>query len=185
MTALGMNLSDGCITAMRRLATAVIGFSIAVVASGCSYFDSGESATRFDDVDCDTSDFPRIVQQPMSAIVDEGDFARFTVAAIGRDPFSFSWHVRDVTGVETGVFVGGISFDGPTLVVGPTQLSDSGNRYRVIVSNHCRRLVDSSSALLTVVASSPRIDTQPASITVTEGQTATFSVVAGGSRPLA
>lgn len=37
---------------------------------------------------------------------------------------------------------------------------------------------------LEVVSSAPRIDTMPADVTVNEGQTAAFSVAAGGTRPL-
>src|SRR5207245_7381997 len=66
-----------------------------------------------------------------------------------------------------------------------TTTADSGSTFRVVVTNTAG-MVTSSAATLTVSATvvAPSITTQPASQTVTTGQTATFSVTATGTAPL-
>src|SRR5207245_1716613 len=63
--------------------------------------------------------------------------------------------------------------------------SDSGSTFRVAVSNSAGT-VTSAVATLTVnaVTVPPSITTQPASQTVTAGQTASFSVAVTGTAPL-
>jgi len=66
-----------------------------------------------------------------------------------------------------------------------TTTADSGATFVVVVSNSAGTAT-SNAATLTVNAApvAPSITTQPANQTVTAGQTATFSVVAGGTAPL-
>src|SRR6202008_1868460 len=66
-----------------------------------------------------------------------------------------------------------------------TTTSDNGVQFVVIVSNSAGS-VTSNAATLTVNAAAvpPTITAQPASQTVTAGQTATFTVVAAGTAPL-
>lgn len=166
--------------ALRRVCAAAVAL-VTLLAVGCGP-DSG-SATRFDDADCNSADLPRIVRQPMNATVDEGGTAEFTVAVLGLAPIEYRWTVRDRAGNEIE------SIRRPSVIVDPAPLSDNGNTYQVFVSNDCTLSrggfgEESARARLTVVASAPRIDTQPSSATVNEGQVATFAVVAGGSRPL-
>src|SRR5436190_14187100 len=63
--------------------------------------------------------------------------------------------------------------------------SDSGAQFTVVVSNAASS-VTSNAAALTVNAAlvAPTITTQPASQTVSVGQTATFTVTATGTAPL-
>src|SRR5207245_10132641 len=63
-----------------------------------------------------------------------------------------------------------------------TTSSDNGAQFTVVVSNSAGS-VTSSVATLTVVVP-PSITNQPASQTITAGQTATFSVTASGTAPL-
>src|SRR5207247_4802917 len=67
-----------------------------------------------------------------------------------------------------------------------TTTSDSGSTFKVVVTNTAGT-VTSASATLTVNAApvAPTITTQPANQTVTAGQTATFTVTAAGTAPLA
>ncbi len=66
-----------------------------------------------------------------------------------------------------------------------TTTVDSGSTFRVVVSNTAGTAT-SGAATLTVNAAAvaPTITTPPANQTVTAGQTASFSVVAGGTAPL-
>src|SRR5207245_3426872 len=66
-----------------------------------------------------------------------------------------------------------------------TASAENGLEFAVVVSNTAGN-VTSNAATLTVSAAAvaPSIATQPASQTVTAGQTATFTVVASGTAPL-
>src|SRR5207253_6083338 len=66
-----------------------------------------------------------------------------------------------------------------------TTASDNGDQFTVVVSNAVGS-VTSNAAALTVSAAlvAPTITTQPASQTVSTGQTATFTVTATGTAPL-
>src|SRR5207245_2676108 len=66
-----------------------------------------------------------------------------------------------------------------------TTTADNGATFQVVVSNSAGSKT-SAAATLTVNAAAvaPTITTQPASQTVTAGQTVTFSVVANGTAPL-
>jgi hypothetical protein len=72
-----------------------------------------------------------------------------------------------------------------TYTTAATASSDNGAKIQVMVSNS-KGSAPSSIATLTVDAAptKPTITTQPANATVTDGQTATFTVVATGSAPL-
>jgi len=119
---------------------------------------------------------PSITTQPTAQAVNEGDTATFTVEAGGSTPLTYQWH-------KNGSAVLGAT--GKTLLVVSTA-ADDGAMFSVTVSNTAGS-VDSDSARLSVMAAAvaPTIVTQPANQTVTAGQTATFSVAASGSAPLA
>ena len=119
---------------------------------------------------------PSITTQPTSHTVTAGQTASFSVAATGTAPLSYQWQKN------------GASIAGATLSIYTTPAattSDSGSTFAVVVTNTAGT-VTSSAATLTVNAApvAPSIATQPASQTVTAGQTATFTVVAGGTAPL-
>src|SRR5258705_4271263 len=67
-----------------------------------------------------------------------------------------------------------------------TAASDSGETVSVVVTNTAGT-VTSAAATLTVIPApvAPTITTQPTNQTVTAGQTATFTVIATGTAPLA
>ena len=160
------------------LTTAAVFFVIA--AAGCSNSDES-SLTRFDDADCDTVDLARIVTDPSNVTVDEGQDARFQVTALGMLPLRYAWLAKDSAFNDIEISQ---TRDEPQLTITGVTLADNGNRYEVTVSNACGRSATSARARLTVLASQPRIDSQPADISVNEGLTATFTVAASGSRPL-
>ncbi|HTQ58885.1 MAG TPA: choice-of-anchor D domain-containing protein [Candidatus Solibacter sp.] len=119
---------------------------------------------------------PTITTQPVNQTVTAGQTATFTVVAGGTAPLSYQWQ-------KNGVNIAGAT--GSNYTTPATATTDSGSTFDVIVSNTAGT-VTSSAATLTVNASvvAPTITTQPVNQTVTAGQTATFTVVAGGTAPL-
>src|SRR5712664_2586567 len=119
---------------------------------------------------------PAITMQPASQTVTAGQTASFSVAATGTAPLSYQWR-------KNSLAIGGAtssSYTTPT-----TTSSDNGAQFTVKVSNTAGS-VTSSAATVTVNAApvAPSITTQPASQTVTAGQTPSFSVAATGTVPL-
>lgn len=113
---------------------------------------------------------PIITTQPLDQEVNEGTTATLSVAASGKTPLTYQWKRggADVAGATQA------SYTTPAL-----SPDDDGVQYTVLVSNsHGSRL---SAAATLRVKRRPTITTQPVSVTVTEGQTATFTVVASGA----
>jgi len=119
-----------------------------------------------------------IVTPPASTSVQAGETASFSVVAVGGEPLSYQWQRN---GVE---IAGATSRD---CVTPALQLSDSGALYRVVVTG-AAGAVTSSAATLTVtpqVPTPPAITAHPASTSVGVGISASFSVGASGTPPLA
>jgi hypothetical protein len=118
---------------------------------------------------------PVITGQPANATVAVGQPATFTVAAAGTAPLSYQW-------TKNGMNVGTNS---ATYTTAATASSDNGAKIQAMVSNS-KGSAPSSIVTLTVDAAptKPSITTQPMNVTVTVGQTATFTVVATGTAPL-
>ena len=119
---------------------------------------------------------PSITTQPASQTVTAGQSATFTVAVTGTAPLSYQWQ-------KNGANITGATSSSYTTPV--TTTADNGSTFNVVVSN-AAGTVTSAAATLTVNAAAvaPTITTQPASQTVTAGQTATFTVAATGTAPL-
>jgi len=119
---------------------------------------------------------PTITTQPAGQTVTAGQTATFAVVASGTAPLSYQWQ-------KNGVNIVGATAASYTTPA--TTTSDSGSTFSVVVSNTAGT-VTSSTATLTVNPAPvlPTITTQPASQTVTAGQTATFTVAASGAAPL-
>ena len=119
---------------------------------------------------------PTITTQPANQTVTAGQTATFTVVAAGAAPLTYQWQKNgaNLTGATSA------SYTTPA-----TTTADSGSTFRVVVAN-TPGTVTSAAATLTVTAAAvaPTITTPPANQTVTAGQTATFTVVAGGTAPL-
>jgi hypothetical protein len=115
---------------------------------------------------------PGVETQPAAQSVQAGQTATFAVVATGTAPLSYQWQKN------TAPIAGATSANYTTP---PTTTSDNGSQFTVVVSNSAGATT-SKVALLTVTSVS--ITSQPASQTVSVGQTATFSVVASGTGPL-
>jgi len=119
---------------------------------------------------------PTITTPPANQTVTAGQTATFAVVAAGTAPLSYQWQ-------KNGANIAGAT--GASYTTPVTTTADSGSTFAVVVSNTAGT-VSSAAATLTVSAApvAPTIVTQPASQTVTAGQTATFTVVAAGTAPL-
>ena len=119
---------------------------------------------------------PAIITQPLSQTITEGQTATFTITAEGNEPLSYQWQKdgTDISGANSS-----------TYTTPATTLDDNGATFVCVVTNDQGNIA-SDTAILTVEAAPvpPAITTQPLSQTVTEGQTATFSIVAEGTEPL-
>jgi DNA-binding beta-propeller fold protein YncE len=122
---------------------------------------------------------PAITMQPADQTVTAPATATFNVTATGTTP-SYQWQFSTDAGVTFGPVAGGP--DAPSLAVTNTTVAESGQRYRVVVSNSVGS-VTSSSALLTVLAApiAPAFTTQPLSQTILAGAAVNFTVVATGT----
>jgi parallel beta-helix repeat protein len=119
---------------------------------------------------------PSVTTDPADIAVDEGQTAMFIVVATGEGTLTYQWQ-------KNGVDVtGGTGATTDTYTTPATVMADDGAVFHCIVSNAGGN-TPSNTATLTVDMLPPVIDTDPASITAVEGQTATFTVVATGSGP--
>jgi len=116
---------------------------------------------------------PTITSQPSDQRIIEGGTATFSVTASGALPLSYQWNFNgtNLVGATNAI-----------LTLTNVQPSQTGN-YTVLVTNMFGSIL-SSNAMLTV-GISPTIATQPAGLTVPVNGTATFSITAGGTEPLA
>ena len=117
---------------------------------------------------------PSITAQPSSRTVSAGQTATFSVTATGTGPLTYQWQ-------RSGITIGGANFASYTTPA--TVSSDSGAQFTVTVTNGFGTVTSNAATLTVNVA--PTISTQPASQTVSVGQSATFSVTASGTGTLA
>ena len=117
---------------------------------------------------------PAITSQPANQTVNLGASAIFSVTASGGASLSYEWR-RNGTDIAGGTAA---SYTTP-----PATAADNGSTYQVVVSNSAGSTT-SNAATLTVNLP-PSITVQPANQTVAAGATATFSVTASGTAPLA
>ena len=122
---------------------------------------------------------PTIGTQPANQSVVAGKTATFTVTATGSDgggPLTYQWQ-------KNGTDISGATLS--TYTTPAIAIADSGAQYSVVVGNSAAKVTSSKATLtVTLAAVAPAITTQPMAQTVTEGQTATFSVMATGTAPL-
>lgn len=120
---------------------------------------------------------PTFTLQPVDVILTEGQNGQFLVAVSGTPTPTLEWQVSVNGGTWAGFGLTTPVYD----VVGAT-VADSGRRYRVAASNSAGTAY-SNAATLTVNAAAvaPAFTTQPASVTITAGQDAQFTVAASGT----
>lgn len=111
---------------------------------------------------------PSITAQPQNVTVTNGADATFAVTAAGTAPLSYRWY-KGSAGIQAAT--------GSSYTVSAASTNDIGG-YSVVITN-ASGSVTSSVATLTVLVP-PVILTQPLSVTVTNGASANFTVVATG-----
>ena len=149
----------------KRLFPALATGFMAIVLTACGGGTSGGQGV--------TPTGPTITSQPGSQSVATGETATFKVVATGSGTFSYQWKKNgtNITGATSS------SYTTPAI-----SSADNGAQYSVSISN-AEGQVTSNTATLTVsgAAVAPTISSQPAAQSVTEGQSATFSVTASGT----
>lgn len=122
---------------------------------------------------------PAFTAQPASATVVAPNTATFSAVATGTPGPTLQWQLSTNAGTSFADIVGATatSYTTPATVTG-----DGGKQYRVIATNGSGATT-STVATLTVNAATvaPAFTTQPASITITAGQNAQFTVAASGA----
>src|SRR5207237_6512584 len=111
---------------------------------------------------------PTITRQPASQTVSVGQTATFTVTAAGTAPLRYQWQ-------KNGTAIGGATAASYTTPA--TTAADNGDQFTVVVSNAAGSGTSNAAALTAVTLPvAPTTTTQPASQTISTGQTATFRV---------
>lgn len=150
---------------------------IAVVAlvSGMSMLLSACGSTGSSNGNPGTTLAPTISTPPANQSVAAGQTATFNVMATGTAPLTYQWKKN---GTDVGT-------NSDSYTTPPTTAADDGAKIIVTVSNSAGSMTSGAATLtVTSTAVAPTITTQPASLTVTTGQPATFTVAASGTAPL-
>ncbi len=120
---------------------------------------------------------PAIETQPVSATVQEGGTATFTVKA-GGTGLSYQWQYRTSS---SGSWKNATAEGNKTATLKvPATAGRSGNQYRCHITN-AGGTVNSKAVTLTVTLNKPAITTQPKSVSAAAGNTVSFTVKASGS----
>lgn len=168
----GGNISGGTGSSYQTPATTSVddGATFSVVVSNSAGSATSNNAT----LTLQAAVAPAITSQPANKTVLEGQSASFSVTASGSAPLSYQWR-------KNGANISGATSSSYT--TSATVLADNGASYSVVVNNTAGSIT-SSNATLTVNPAPPTITSQPQNVTVNEGGSASFSVIAGGSAPL-
>ena len=114
---------------------------------------------------------PAITSQPTNVVALLGSNARFNVTATGTTPLNYQWY-------KNGLPIQGANLN--YIILPAVTLTDAGT-FQVVISNAYGQ-TNSNDAVLKVVTL-VSIATQPASLTVAQGQDASFRVSVSGSEP--
>jgi parvulin-like peptidyl-prolyl isomerase len=116
---------------------------------------------------------PTITSEPTAQTVCAGQSVELTVAATGTPPLTYQW-------LKDGVEIAGATAATYTI---PAAASTDAGAYSATVANSCGTVTSRTAAL--TVSTAPTITAHPAPQTVVAGSSATFSVTAVGTPPLA
>lgn len=118
---------------------------------------------------------PTISVQPASQSVAAGQMATFSVVASGTPPPSYQWQLnsRNISGATSS------SYTTPA-----TTVLDDGEKFTVFVTNAAGGIISNQATLHVFLTGAASITTQPLSVAVAVGQSATFTVSAAGTAPL-
>lgn len=123
-----------------------------------------------------------IVTQPQSVTWERGNTATFTVKAAGTS-LSYRWYVKKSSSGTWKVLPSSVSGVRSASLKLKATAARNGYKLRVVVAGK-KGTVTSKAVTFTTVAATTSIRTQPASIRVTSGNTATFTAAATAKTPL-
>jgi hypothetical protein len=118
---------------------------------------------------------PSITTQPTNQTTLVGQTATFSATATGTAPLNYQWQ-------KNGTAISGATSS--TYTTPAATISDSGAQFAVVVHNSAGNVISNAATLTVNPDPAPAITAQPASQTITAGQTTTFSVTATGTAPL-
>jgi alpha-tubulin suppressor-like RCC1 family protein len=118
---------------------------------------------------------PKVTTQPASVTVEEGQSVSFNSAASGVPTPTVKWELSTNAGVTWSPIAGATSVP---LVIAEAATSESGYQFRAVFTNGLGSATSKAATL--TVRKFPAVTTQPASITVEEGQSAAFEAAASG-----
>jgi Lamin Tail Domain/CotH kinase protein/Immunoglobulin domain/Bacterial TSP3 repeat len=115
---------------------------------------------------------PSITDSPLDRVAPTNGTATFSVSVCGTPPFTYQWlrNESPLPGATNAV-----------LTLFNLTLANAG-QYRAVISNNGGSIT--SAVAMLVVQLPPTIQSQPQPVTAIRDQSATFSVVAGGTPPL-
>ena len=165
---------SGATNAAYSIAAAVTTDSATYTAIVTNAFGSTNSDDAVLTVNASSVVAPAITNQPTSLTLTTGQVASFSVTASGSS-LTYQWYKNSVAIP---------SATAATYSIASVSSTDAAN-YSVVISNSAGSIT-SSSAILTISAilEAPWITTQPVSLTVSAGQSASFFVTATGSIPM-
>lgn len=115
-----------------------------------------------------------ITSQPRAISVVQGQSASFSVGVTGSSPVRFQW-MKNGTPIANAT--------SSYYNISAATAADAGD-YSVLLSNIVSSITSAAATLTVTAPIPPTITTQPADVSVTDGDAATFSVRATGSEPL-
>ncbi len=124
---------------------------------------------------------PKVTTNPVSKAVTAGEGATFTAAASGIPTPTVQWQVSTNGGLTFASDTTDAGNTTTTLTVAATTTALNGRQYRAVFKN-ASGSATTTAATLTVKtpAEAPKVTTNPASRTVTAGESATFTAAASG-----
>jgi len=163
--------SAGYSTAITVLADSGTRYRVVVTGAGNSVISSAVTLTV-----TAAPIAPSISVHPANQTITEGQDASFSVTASGTS-LSYQWQ-RSTDG--GGSFTDVAAATGTTLNLTAAPLSSNGCQFQVLVSNVTGSITSNPATLTVNAAVAPAFTTQPADVTVTEGQNAQFTVAVTG-----
>jgi hypothetical protein len=120
---------------------------------------------------------PAITTQPAGATVAEGKTATFSAAASGSPTPTVQWQVYATADAGWTNIPGAT---GTTYTTAATTATQNGYQYRAVFTNSAGSATTNAVVLGVTANVAPKVTTQPVSVSVTVGVTATFNAAASG-----
>jgi len=126
-----------------------------------------------------SSSGPKITKQPADVTVKVGETASFTVAATGTGTLTYQWQTKAPSATTWRDSTNATAKKATFKIT--AQAAHNGYKVRCIVTDGNGKSTPSADATLTVKNNAgPKITTHPKSVTVSVGETASFTVAATG-----